>query len=81
PRWRAARARGADLLWRVKGNAVLPMCKQLDDGSYLSQIFASDDYYQCSDPEHVRVIEYTLEGGDEVYRLGSVYSFVLVGPV
>lgn len=69
PRWRAAKAAGADLLWRVKSNAVLPMCKQLDDGSYLSQIFTSDDYYQCSDPEHVRVVDYTLEGGTEVYRL------------
>ncbi|AQW48308.1 transposase [Streptomyces hygroscopicus] len=69
PRWRAARAGGADLLWRVKSNAVLPLCQQLEDGSYLSQIFASADYYQCSDPEHVRVIEYTLEGSTEVYRL------------
>ncbi|MEV5646085.1 transposase [Streptomyces flaveolus] len=69
PRWRAAKARGADLLWRVKSNAVLPLCRQLEDGSCLSQIFAAKDYYQCSDPEHVRVIEYTLDGGSEVYRL------------
>nr|WP_210168012.1 IS4 family transposase [Streptomyces sp. SID4946] len=68
-RWRAAKGRGADLLWRVKGNAVLPLCRQLEDGSYLSQIFEAKDYYQCSDPEHVRVIEYTLDGGSEVYRL------------
>ncbi len=69
PRWRAAKARGTDLLWRVKSNAVLPLCRQLEDGSYLSQICAAKDCYQCSDPEHVRVIEYTLDGGSEVYRL------------
>jgi hypothetical protein len=45
------------------------LCRRLEDGSYLSQIFATKDYYQCSDPEHVRVIEYTLDGGSEVYRL------------
>ncbi|MFD3537586.1 IS4 family transposase [Streptomyces sp. NPDC058664] len=38
PRWRAALAGGADLLWRVKSNAVLPVCRQLDDGSYLSEV-------------------------------------------
>jgi hypothetical protein len=69
PRWRAAKASGADLLWRVKSNAVLPACKYLDDGSYLSQIFASSDYYQCADPQDVRVIEYTLADSPEVYRL------------
>ncbi|WP_157878724.1 hypothetical protein [Streptomyces sp. CT34] len=62
PPWRAARTSGADLLWRVKSNAVLPLCRQLEDGSYLSQTFAAEDYYQCHDPEHVRAIEYTLEG-------------------
>lgn len=53
----------------MKSNAVLPVCRQLDDGSYLSQIFASADYYQCADPQDVRVIEYTLPGSAEIYRL------------
>lgn len=53
----------------MKSNAVLPVCKQLDDGSYLSQIFASADYYQCADPQHVRVLEYTLAASNDVYRL------------
>ncbi len=69
PRWRAAVTSGADLLWRVKSSAVLPVCRQLDDRSYLSQIFASADYYQCADPQDVRVLEYTLEGSTEVVRL------------
>ena len=33
--WRAAAATGADLLWRVKNSAVLPVAEQLADGSYL----------------------------------------------
>ncbi|GAA1932758.1 hypothetical protein GCM10009753_78010 [Streptantibioticus ferralitis] len=35
--WRAATATGADLLWRVKSAAVLPVRSVLNDGSYLSQ--------------------------------------------
>jgi hypothetical protein len=30
--WRAAAASGADLLWRVKNSAVLPVAEQLADG-------------------------------------------------
>ncbi|MDV9203133.1 IS4 family transposase, partial [Streptomyces sp. Wh19] len=35
--WRAAASTGADLLWRVRGNAVLPVVAALPDGSYLSE--------------------------------------------
>ena len=41
--WRAAMASGADLLWRVKNSAVLPVAEQLADGSYLSHIYAARD--------------------------------------
>ncbi|MEU1286352.1 transposase domain-containing protein [Kitasatospora sp. NPDC005856] len=34
--WRAASAGGADLLWRAGPDAVLPVCQQLSDGSYLT---------------------------------------------
>lgn len=68
--WRAAAASGADLLWRVKNNAVLPVVKALDDGSYVSQIVAARDKNRRADPVTVRVIEYTLGRGDgTVYRL------------
>ncbi|UQA91545.1 IS4 family transposase [Streptomyces halobius] len=70
--WRAAAATGADLLWRVKSDAVLPVRTLLEDGSYLSQIVAARDRNRRADPAHVRVIEYTLgpEGGaTTVYRL------------
>ncbi|MEU2794775.1 IS4 family transposase [Streptomyces sp. NPDC007100] len=61
PLWRAFTATGADLLWRVPGNRVLPVDKRLPDGSWLSRIHA------CTDPGHqdpltVRVVAYQLAG-------------------
>lgn len=67
--WRAAAATGADLLWRVKNSAVLPVAEQLADGSYLSRIYAARDKRRHADPVTVRVIEYTLAGSATVYRL------------
>jgi hypothetical protein len=67
--WRAAATTGADLLWRVKNAAVLPVVEQLADGSYLSHIYAARDKHRHADPATVRVIEYTLAGQASVYRL------------
>src|SRR5947207_2036311 len=67
--WRAAAATGADLLWRVKNSAVLPVAEQLADGSYLSHIYAARDKRRHADPARVRVIEYTLAGQAARYRL------------
>jgi Insertion element 4 transposase N-terminal/Transposase DDE domain len=69
--WREAAATGADLLWRVKNSAVLPVVQTLDDGSYLSQIVAARDKNRRADPITVRVIEYTLgpAADSTVYRL------------
>jgi hypothetical protein len=67
--WRQAAATGADLLWRVKNIAVLPVMDQLADGSYLSRIYAARDKNRHADPVTVRVIEYTLAGSATVYRL------------
>ncbi|WP_405996798.1 IS4 family transposase [Streptomyces sp. NBC_00829] len=69
--WRAAAATGADLLWRVKNDAVLPIRALLVDGSYLSEIVAARDKNRRADPVRVRVIEYTLgrDGSGTVYRL------------
>ena len=39
--WQKACGNGADLLWRVRRNAVLPCLKRLPDGSYLSRIYAA----------------------------------------
>jgi hypothetical protein len=59
--WRAALAGGADLLWRIKSNAVLPVRQERPDGSYLSDIVAARDHRKRADPTVVRVIEYTLD--------------------
>jgi hypothetical protein len=69
--WRAASAGGADLLWRIRAHQVLPVRKELPDGSCLSEIVAAKDHRKRADPEVVRVIEYTLDdhGQDAPYRL------------
>lgn len=72
--WRAASAGGADLLWHIRSHQVLPVREELPDGSYLSEIVAAKDHRKRTDPEVVRVIEYTLEGPgyleqDAPYRL------------
>ena len=67
--WREAAATGADLLWRVKSSAVLPVIEQLPDGSYLSHIYAGRDKNRHADPITVRVVEYTMPGQSTVYRL------------
>jgi hypothetical protein len=67
--WRQAAATGADLLWRVRSSAVLPVAEQLADGSYLSHIYAARGKNRHAGPITVRVVEYTLAGSATVYRL------------
>ena len=71
--WKQAADTGADLLWRVKMNALLPCEKRLSDGSYLCRIYASaGDKRKKRDGVVVRVIEYQLEGvqnSEPIYRL------------
>lgn len=71
--WRQALATKAQLLWRVKKNAVLPCDKRLTDGSYLSRIYPSEkDRRHQANAICVRVIEYRLEGvadAEPIYRL------------
>jgi len=72
-RWQAASATGADLLWRVKKNLILPCIKRFDDGSYLSKIYPSTkDRRHDTNGVLVRVIEYTLPDvpdAESCYRL------------
>ena len=70
----AAAATGADLLWRARSNAVLPVLERFDDGSFRSQIVATADKRTRANVLSVRVIEYMLEdpgrpGTQERYRL------------
>ncbi|MEV7783770.1 IS4 family transposase [Kitasatospora sp. NPDC088351] len=69
--WQAARASGADLLWRVRSNAALPVMRVLEDGSCLSTVHAEPDRRSRRNPVTVRVVEYTLArtGDQVVYRL------------
>ena len=71
--WNQARARGADLLWRIKKNLRLRVEKRLPDGSYLSRIYPSErDGRHQTNGVVVRVIDYRLEGvadAEPIYRL------------
>lgn len=74
-RWQNAREAGAQLLWRVKGNMVLPRERELADGSYLTRIYASPlDRRAHRDGQEVRVLEYRIDDGidrdsEQRYRL------------
>jgi len=71
----AAAKTGADLLWRAKGNAVLPVLQRYDDGSFRSELVASHDKHARADVRAVRVIEYAIDdpgrpgATDTKYRL------------
>src|SRR4051794_6949012 len=52
---RAASAGGADLLWRIRSSAVLPIREKLPDGSYLSDIVTTKDHRKHTDPAAARV--------------------------
>jgi len=71
--WRKAASRGAELLWRVKGDLCLEMEERLPDGSYLSHVYASSsDRRNRRNRIAVRVIEYRLKGvkgAESSYRL------------
>jgi len=71
--WRTASISGAELLWRIKANLVLPCLQRLPDGSYLSRLYASPKHRRHDEGGlAVRVIDYQLEGVPEakpVYRL------------
>jgi Insertion element 4 transposase N-terminal/Transposase DDE domain len=71
--WRKAASRGAELLWRVKGDLRLEMEERLPDGSYLSHVYASSsDRRNRRNRIAVRVIEYRLKGvkgAESLYRL------------
>ena len=71
--WKQAKTTGAELLWRVRKNMKLPCLQRLEDGSFLSKIYASDkDRRHDNNPIIVRVIEYKLKGvpdTEPLYRL------------
>jgi hypothetical protein len=75
PLFSAFASTGADLCWRAKANAVLPVLERHGDGSFLSELVAADDKRCRARVTPVRVVEYGLDdpgrpqGGDTRYRL------------
>lgn len=71
--WGIARGTGADLVWRIKKSMVLPREKDLEDGSYLSRVYESqNDKKQKRAGVVVRVVDYSLAGvcdAEPIYRL------------
>jgi Insertion element 4 transposase N-terminal/Transposase DDE domain len=71
--WKQARARKAELVWRIKKNLRLRCDRRLPDGSYLSQIYPSGaNWKKKTNGVQVRVIEYRLDGlaeAEPIYRL------------
>ena len=74
-RFQNARQTGAQLLWRVKANMLLPRETELADGSYLTRIYKDQkDQRAKRDGQLARVIEYQLDDGarsdpEQRYRL------------
>jgi hypothetical protein len=68
--WKQAVATGTDLVWRIREVVKLPVLQRLSDGSYLSRMHLR---WERGKPKgegiEVRVIEYTLSGSKERYRL------------
>ena len=72
-RWKIAVDTGADLLWRLSSNRVLPPVEQFPDGSYLTELAAP---YRSRRPGTIRfrVIEYRLPASGELYRLATTIT-------
>lgn len=63
--WTAARATGAELVWRTKSNQVLAVERRLADGSFLSTLYPTPkDRRHATAGVRVRVVEYALGEGE-----------------
>jgi hypothetical protein len=76
PLFKAAAATGADLLWRAKSNAVLPVLERLADGSFRSELVASTDKGRRDDVLSVRVVEYTIDDAGRPAAAETRYRLV-----
>lgn len=70
PLWRAFTATGADLLWRVPANRILPVRTLVRDGSWLSDIHAATDRAK-RDPLQVRTLAYQLKDAGPAATAGD----------
>jgi hypothetical protein len=77
PLWVAAHGTGAELLWRMKSNSILPVEQRLSDGSFLSTLYPSPaDRAHGTLGVRARVVEYTVDAGElegtaTAYRLAT----------
>ena len=73
--WKMAQETGAELVWRLRKDLILPRDKPLPDGSFLSTFYESpEDRRKTRNGIPVRVVEYTLEGltdAEPIYRLAT----------
>lgn len=60
--WSTAAATGADLLWRVRKDLVLPVVEQVPDGSYLTEIFDRSDIHHLRRGVPARAVECVIAG-------------------
>lgn len=67
---------GAQLLWRAKSNAVLPVLQELPDGSFLSELVATPDKRTRTNVRTVRVIEYGLDDTARPWATGTRYRLL-----
>jgi IS4 transposase len=67
---------GAALLWRAKSNAVLPVLERHGDGSFRSELVASDDKYKRAHVTPVRVVEYTISDPGRPQAENTTYRLV-----
>lgn len=76
--WELARSTGAELVWRVRENHVLPCIRRLEDGSYLSRIYPSAaDRDRDRSGVDVRVVEYRLDGAKDATTLYRLVTTIL----
>lgn len=77
--WNAFLTTGAQLLWRLKNTVATRPDAQLEDGSWLARV-RIDKHAAAAlrragktvpSAITIRVVEYTLPGTDEIYRLGT----------
>jgi Insertion element 4 transposase N-terminal/Transposase DDE domain len=76
PLFAAFAATGADLCWRAKSNAVLPVQERFDDGSFRSELVASTDKRARRDVVTVRVIEYAMDDPGRPHTDDTRYRLV-----
>lgn len=83
--WDKAKSSGADLLWRMKTNMVLPVEQRLADGSFLSTIYPNPKARRHrANGVTVRIIDYALSplptAEETTYRLATTVLDATAAP-